>query len=537
MSGQVTVQKREAQNSTRDSIKALGKRGLPVRETGRVRRLVERLNERNAVENELYFVITYLYGLATSYCSLEDMFTYVAQSEFKSCGRLFDRVSELATTWHFGFVNALEGVAKQVKGPLLKDFLERFSQMLKTGDLYDRFLMMEHEAYTAAYEAEYERKLHTMETLGNAYSAIISSVTFGAITLTLTQALIGSSTGSDFTGVTTQLAIALVATLLLSVFVLYITSPIDKIVYLHKDLRIPKEFKTLRAFLPISIAIGVAASTLAAFTVPTSDGSTGWILLGISIPLLPVGVMAKRADTAIKARENAFPTFIRTLGTTAGITSYSTARTLKLLLVRDFGVLSTQVRALHSRLSIGVDSNLCWKNLASECGSELIRIFGGIYEATVSLGGDPSEIGKMISRNMIRRLVLRAKRIQVASGIRAMIYPLHIIECALLAFMTTLLQFLVNMVNIGSQFSMIGIFKSSINASSIAPVFTTIMIVLAISNALTLKIAEVSNNYRLVYHLSVLLLLTGVTILGVSVAVDVFFKNMFKLDWFQGISS
>ena len=135
--------------------------------TGRVRQIIERLAARKALENELYFVITYLYGLATSYCSLLDMFTYVAQSEFKRCGRLFDRVKVLAKTWQLGYVNALETVAKNTKSPLLKDFLERFSEMLKTGEMYEKFLMMEHEAYVVAYEAEYERSLKNVENLGN----------------------------------------------------------------------------------------------------------------------------------------------------------------------------------------------------------------------------------------------------------------------------------------------------------------------------------------------------------------------------------
>jgi archaellum biogenesis protein FlaJ (TadC family) len=258
----------------------------------------------------------------------------------------------------------------------------------------------------------------------------------------------------------------------------------------------------------------------------------------MSIPLFPIGMMAKRADNAVRAKENAFPTFIRTLGTTAGITGYSTARALKLLLVRDFGILSTQVKALHSRLAIGVDSNLCWRNLASECGSEMIRIFGGVYEATVSLGGDPGEIGKMISRNMLRRLVLRAKRIQVASGLRAMIYPMHAIECALLAFMTTLLEFLVKMVNIGSQYgSSIGLFQSSINPGAIAPLFNGIMILMAVTNAVALKCTEVSNNYRFLYHLSILLMMTGGVMVSVNFAADLMFKNMFNFQLLPGISS
>jgi flagellar protein FlaJ len=497
---------------------------------GRLRRLLSKLSERNALENELYFVITYLYGLATSYCSLLDMFNYVAQSEFKRCGRLFNRVKVLAKTWHLGFVNALEEVAKNSKSALLKDFLERFSQMLKTGEMYEKFLMMEHEAYVVAYEAAYERSLKNVENLGNAYSAIITSVTFVAITLTLTQSLMGGGASAQSTS--SLLAFALVATLVLSVFVLYLVAPVDGFIYMHEDLRRPKEFVRLKQFLMIAIFTSASLVTFVMVAAPP-ESMIGWGLLAFAIPYLPVGIQAKRADNAVKAKENAFPTFIRTLGTTAGITGYSTARALKLLLVRDFGILSTQVKALHSRLSIGVDPRICWRNLASECGSDMIRIFGGIYEATVSLGGDPGEIGKMISRNMLRRLVLRAKRLQVASALRTMIYPMHAIECALLAFMTTLLQFLVNMVNMGSQFGNevnLGLFQSSINPSSIAPLFSGIMILMAFTNAVALKVTDVSNNYRFFYYLSILLIMTGAIMLSVSVASNLLFKNVFNFN-------
>jgi len=530
MTAQVALQKPEARVAADHRDRK--------RSRSRFSQLLESLEERNTLENELYFVITYLYGLATSYCSLVDMFDYVSQSEFKRCGRLFRRIKVLAKTWNLGFVKALEETAKQVKSALLRDFMERFSQMLKTGETYDRFLMMEHEAYVVAYEAEYERQLKSMENLGNAYSAIITSVTFVAITLTLTQALMGSSSPGAFTATSMQLGIVLVTTLLLSVFILYLVAPVDKFIYIHPDLRCPKEFTKLKRLLPLCVTVSVAAA-VAVYVIPSFPygKNMGTVLLALSIPLLPVGMLAKRADNAVKSRENAFPTFMRTLGTTAAITCYSTSRTLQLLMVREFGVLSDQVRALHARLSVGVDSTLCWRSVASESGSEFIRIFGGIYEATVSLGGDPGEIGKMISRNMIRRLVLRAKRIQVAGGIRAMIFPLHVIECALLSFMTALLDFLVSMINIGAQYgNSLGIFQTSIQPGAIAPLFNFIMLLMIISNAVALKVSEVSNNYRFLHHLSLLAIMTGAVTLCVNVAVDFIFKSMFNFQLLPGTS-
>lgn len=106
---------------------------------------------------------------------------------------------------------------------------------------------------------------------------------------------------------------------------------------------------------------------------------------------------------------------------------------------------------------------------------------------------------------------------------------MHVIECALLAFMTTLLEFLVKMVNIGSQYgSSIGLFQSSINPATIAPLFNSIMILMAVTNAVALKFTEVSNNYRFLYHLSILLIMTGGVMVSVSFAADLLFKNMFN---------
>jgi flagellar protein FlaJ len=479
-----------------------------------------KISEKKKVENELYFVITYLYGVATSYCSLENMFNYVAQSEFKQCAKIFNRIGILAKKWHLGFINSLEAAAQAVKSKLLRDFLERFSQMLKTGDTYDRFLMIEHEAYVVAYEAEYDRSLKSMENLSNAYSAIITSVTFITITMTLTQTLLSS--GTDANTVLTQLIMAVISTLFLSVFVLQIVAPVDRFVYLNKNLNIPKEFMKLKRFFPIALVLSIGIMALCVLL----RLNIGWLLATSFIPMLLVGIVAKRADDSILRRENAFPTFIRTLGTTAGITGYSTGRTLKLLIVRDFGVLSTQIKSLYSKLAIGASADLCWSNLASECGSEMVRIFGGIYNATTFLGGDPSEIGKMISRNMIRMLVMRAKRIQIANGVKSMIYPLHAIECALLAFMTTLLGFLVKMISLGSLYT--DIFKSSIDPATIAPLFTIVMILLAAANALAIQIVDIGNKYRFLYYLSVLMIITGGILVSVSLAVDALFAELFK---------
>lgn len=249
------------------------------------------------------------------------------------------------------------------------------------------------------------------------------------------------------------------------------------------------------------------------------------------VPLIVVGFMSKKADDMIIRRENQFPTFIRTLGTTAALTSYSTARTLKLLLVRDFGILSRPVRGLYAKLSVGADPQLCWSNIASHCGSEMIRIFGGIYNATTFLGGDPGEVGKMISRNMIRMLIMRAQRIQIANGIKSLILPLHTIECVLLAFMTSLLGILIRMVNMGSGY--LDLFRASLEPRSVGLLFLILSVIMAFGNAMAIKIIDIGSEYKFLYYLSLLMIITGATWIGVGFAAKLIFSDLFKFAGFS----
>lgn len=164
----------------------------------------------------------------------------------------------------------------------------------------------------------------------------------------------------------------------------------------------------------------------------------------------------------------------------------------------------------------------------------MIRIFSGIYSATTFLGGDPAEIGKMISRNMIRMIVMRAKRIQIANGIKSMIYPLHTIQCTLLAFMTSLLNILIRMVSVGSMY--MDVFKSSLSPASVGSLFFFVSVVMAFANALAIRTVDIGSRYKWLYYLSILMVITGVTWIGATYAVKYLFTDLFNFKLVGGQS-
>jgi archaellum biogenesis protein FlaJ (TadC family) len=94
------------------------------------------------------------------------------------------------------------------------------------------------------------------------------------------------------------------------------------------------------------------------------------------------------------------------------------------------------------------------------------------------------------------------------------------------------------MINLGAQYNTsLGLFNTSMDPSSIAPLFNGIMILMAFTNAFALKISEVSNKYRFLFHLAILLLMTGGIMIGISLSVDVLFKGFFNFQPVKGLGS
>jgi flagellar protein FlaJ len=144
----------------------------------------------------------------------------------------------------------------------------------------------------------------------------------------------------------------------------------------------------------------------------------------IATPLIYTGRIAKNIEKGIRRRDENFPSFIRSLGSSAGARGGMVDEALKALRAHDFGPLTHDVNNLYRRLSTRIDKIESWHMFAASTGSNLIQRFSVMFVEATHLGGKPEVIGDIIATNFHRIVTLRKKRYQSASSLVGVLYGL-----------------------------------------------------------------------------------------------------------------
>jgi flagellar protein FlaJ len=147
--------------------------------------------------------------------------------------------------------------------------------------------------------------------------------------------------------------------------------------------------------------------------------------LYIAVPITPMaitGIVVRLEEGRIKARDEQFPSFIRALGAAESAKQSTTGDVLETLHQKDFGPLSSAVVRLYRRLNIRLDSADAWYTFASDTRSYLIQKFSGMYLQGRAMGGDPGQLGELISDNMTTVCQLRQQRDQATLTLVGLLY-------------------------------------------------------------------------------------------------------------------
>jgi flagellar protein FlaJ len=466
---------------------------------------------RRRLEHDFFFMLAFVNALASSLPSLEELFRHLSEIENPYMVRVFRRIRVLATAMNYGFLTAIEAVTLELPSSVLRDFLVRMAHALRAGELL-RFLRVEREAYTITYRGAYSKALKNLENMSMVFSSLVVASTYIAITTILTSMIF-------FVGSETELLIGsilgVLGTMLMAVVIIIVVVPPDVFTCTRSGGVRPLDVDRLK---PLALAAITAAAALVLVGLFQLQLPYEYLFILGGLPLIPVGMVAKRVDGRIRAREAFFPTFIRALGTAAGSTSGTMLASLRLVTRKNFGELTPLVRRLHARLAVGVNPEYCWKAFESECGSELIRVFTEIYRKAVFVGSDPKAVGRLAANLVLKTLVLRAKRAQVANSFKTTVYVLHTVEVAILSFIASVMGFwsgrVLGLANIGFEMEILS------TNPELAPLLTltTLGVALALSfaNAVAIKYFEVANRYTFLLHLGLLLVVAGISLSGVS---------------------
>ncbi|MWV63689.1 archaellar assembly protein FlaJ [Halorubrum sp. JWXQ-INN 858] len=390
-------------------------------------------SQENHIDNQLHLVMTHMTVLSTTNIDRMEVFrTLAAEEEYGVAAEEIGRVVHLVDTWNQSLDEACRRRAKEVPSAAMGDFFDRLGYTLGAGQSLETFLFSEQDVMLTQYETLYESSLSNLEVMKDLYMSMILSVTFALVFAIVLPIL----TGNDPTATVAAVIVLFVFVQMGFYVAIRAMSPYDPIWY-HPEERSPGDLK-LWASLGVGGAltfglIGVTAAGMFGY----GPGLPGllWFIddvrlpLYLAVPITPMaitGVILRAEEEAITARDAEFPSFIRALGATESAKQSTTTDVLTTLRDKDFGALSPAIERLYRRLNMRISTEGAWRAFSRDTRSYLIQKFSEMYLVGRRMGGEPKQLGELVSRNMNAANQLREQRRQAAVTFVGLIYGITV---------------------------------------------------------------------------------------------------------------
>jgi flagellar protein FlaJ len=396
---------------------------------------------RIEMENRFHLMVTHMTVLSTTNIDRMEVFRRLSrEEEYGELATEIRRIVELVDTWNQSLDDACRRRARAVPSESLTDLFDRLAYTLGAGQALDDFLLNEQSVMIENYSTVYESSLENLDVMKDLYLSMILSMTFALVFAVVLPIL----TGTDPT-LTVAAVITMFAFVQLGFFVVIrAVTPYDPVWFIPESVTTDSlrrlrwatvagvaGFCLLAALVVAGLAGVPAARALLPAWLPTP--------LRLAIPTLPfclTAVAFRREEGHIRDRDDEFPSFIRALGATESAKQSTTSDVLASLRNKDFGPLTGTIDDLYRRLNMRIDTARAWRHFTADNGSYLIQKFSEMYLIGREMGGDPKELGELISRNMNEITQLREQRTQATTTLIGLLYG--ITAAASFAFFTGL---------------------------------------------------------------------------------------------------
>jgi flagellar protein FlaJ len=375
--------------------------------------------QKSEVRGKFHLYLTHITVLSLSNIDRIDIFRQLAAiEEYDALAGETGEVVALVDTLNQSLDDAARQVSKTTSSELLSDFLERLSYTVGAGQRLEEFLTTEQEEMMNSFLIRYEASLTQLDVLKDLYISMMIAVSFLLVFVSIIPLFVGIPSVILITAVVIFFALIQ----LLFVFLLNALAPDDPLWFAQGNEQGPVE----RVERPLIVGIGLTAVTgpLAVFGLIGLFGGIPrplWLGIGVT-PLAYPGLRMYQEDRRVRKRDTEFPSFIRSLGSIESVKQSSTANVLETLRNKEFGALSGSVERLYRRLNTRVDVRESWRLFAAENGSYLIHKFSDMYVTGRRMGGDPEQIGEIISANFESVLRARRKRAQATRTFIGVLY-------------------------------------------------------------------------------------------------------------------
>ena len=384
-------------------------------------------SDSSVVSFDLVSNLTYMAALATGGPERDVILEWTIKQDYKTVG-FFRQVYLLSKRLGFEYARAFRLVAKKANTPSIKNLLLRFAGAISSGVSEADFLAEEAKVEREQYINGYHRALEALTKWGDAYAAMLVSVSLIVVVAMMSTML--SNLGNSFviilTGATTMVSG-------FGVFIIYRIAPYEITTYQHRHG--PKERHWAKRLFYSVTPLGFLIGAVVGFT---QGFHFFLILLGVS--LLPSGILAWIDNGKVNKRDQEVAPFLRSLGNVTASLGTTVGGALDKIDRRALGNLEPAIRRLQIRLRKQISPQKSWDAFRDEAGSELINRATRMFVDGVSLGGPPDRVGAISAEFGMDAALMRARRLGAAAPFAFLVIPLHFAMTALMVFVLEIMR-------------------------------------------------------------------------------------------------
>ena len=444
----------------------------------------------------------------------------------------FENIVFVATRMNIDYAEACRMEADRVKPPEVRGLLLRMAASLSSGEDVVVFFRREAEIIGETYANQYGREVESLKKWTDSYVALI--VAAGLIVIVAVISMMIYQVGVVFV---VSLAIGMVAVSCLGAWVIYVSAPREI------KTRVKGPSSRLQKLATLAFKVCVPLAALSGSLVLFLGLDIGWAMLVGAALVLPPGLIMNIDDGILTRKDNDIATMARVLGGVTSSTGSTVTEALGKVDRRSMGYMMPEVTRLRSRLKAGIEPSLCWNSLVDEAGSELVERTVQMFWDSISVGGEPGEVGDASAFFSSRIAFLRATRQMVASTFQYLAVPLHIALVALLEFIVEIMRLFTQGVG-GSAETMEAVADPTLQSTGLAVgdlftfgqvnltlvdvLVTSVVLVITGANAFAPKAASGGHGYKFLFNLSLTMAITGVLMLGVPRFANSMFESILE---------
>ncbi len=369
------------------------------------------------IDRNMHLFLIRMSVLATSKLPRKKMLEILSQvKEYEALSLEIEKIYKLMDYWNMGLSDAARTVARRTPSPLLADFLDRLAHSSDAGEDLEGFLAKEREVAMSTYLNRYETALKDLDLLVEIFVAVLIALMFILVFIALLPVFVNIS-------ISMLLPAVALCFVVVEAFVVYTVKsllPSDPV--WHNMEERTQVDKTLKQVLPATYAACIA---LGVFSILVSLPLTAIVAL-IVTPLIYPGILIRREEAKIHARDENYDSFMRAVAGYSASSGAAVTEGVGRLRKHDFGELTSGITVLYKRLLTRIDQVRAWNLFAADSGSNLISKFTEMYVVGLSVGGKVDQVIEIISTNFVKLMNVRRKRYQSADNMLGTLYGMSI---------------------------------------------------------------------------------------------------------------